>query len=68
MKWRCDNEILDDDGRVLFEEQQIYAEGDDRGDVKDGEIAICLFNDMGYRTYLLNEQVTENFTELTTTK
>ena len=64
MKWRCDNQINDEDGKVLFEEQQVYCEGDDRGDVEEGDIAICLFNELGYRTYLFNEQVTNNFTEM----
>jgi len=64
MKWRCDNQINDEDGKMLFEEQQTYGEADDRGDVEDGEIAICLFNELGYRTYLFNEQVTDNFTKI----
>ena len=64
VKWRCDNQINDEDGRVLFEEQQVYGEGDDRGDVKNGGIAICLFNELGHRTYLFDEQVTDNFTQL----
>jgi hypothetical protein len=64
MKWRCDNQVNDEDGKVLFEEQQVYGEGDDRGEVEDGDIALCLFNELGYRTYLFNEQVTDNFTEI----
>ena len=63
-KWRCDNQINDEDGKMLFKEQQVYEEGDDRGEVEEGDIAICLFNELGYRTYLFNKQVIDNFTEL----
>jgi len=64
MGWLCNVQINDEDGRILFEEQQTYGECDDRGDVEDDEIAICLFNELGYRTYLYNRQVTDNFTEI----
>ena len=63
MKWICLNQINDEDGKVLFEEQQTYAEADDRGETEDDSIAICLFNELGYRTYLYGRQVTDNFIE-----
>jgi len=65
MSWKCKNEVQNEEGVVLFKPDIVYEEGDDRGDCDSpDEIAICLFNESGGRTYLFDNQVTENFIEI----
>jgi len=65
MAWKCKNIVKNEEGVVLFKPDIVYEEGDDRGDCDSPEdIAICLFDETGNRTYLFNDQVTNNFTEI----
>ena len=63
--WKCKNDIKDESDKLLFKAGKTYKEGDDRGDCEGpDEIAICLYDETGYKTYLFNGQVTNNFTEI----
>jgi len=62
--WKCLNNVIESD-KIIFRAGNVYEEGDDRGDiVNPDDIAICLFNDTGNRSYLFGKQVFDNFVEI----
>lgn len=62
--WRCLNNIIIS-GNTIFKAGNVYEEGDDRGDCeKPDDMAICLFDETGNRSYLYNAQIFDNFVEI----
>lgn len=62
MSWKCINDVYNEKHILLFIENKIYEEQDDRGEADD--IAICLCDEFGVKRYLVDNFVRNNFIDL----
>jgi hypothetical protein len=62
MTWKCINDVYNEKNILLFVKGKFYDEQDDRGDADD--IAICICDELGFKRYLADQFVRNNFVEI----
>lgn len=60
MAWKCNFDIENHKQQTCFTAGQTYIEHDDRGENN----AVCLLNDLGYKSYFSESTMLALFTEI----